>query len=78
MGIRFPCVDATKNIGDIGRLMALRYMALTPEEKVKFKLPDTVFKSIEGKDTTYWVTPELEVWFHESTDGRGVPLGTTA
>ena len=45
--------------------MALRFMSLTAEERVKFKLTDTVFKSIEGKETAYWVTPELDGWLHE-------------
>ena len=68
VGVRYTCVHETKNIAEIGRIIALRYMCLTPEERTKFKIPGPAFKSIEGKETTYWVSPELDEWFHEAAE----------
>ena len=78
VGVRYSCVHETKNIGEIGRLVALRYMSLTQAEKTKFKITGPVFLSIEGKETTHWVTPELDAWFHETTDTEAAPPGAEA
>ena len=64
IGVNIRSVAKSKGTGETGRLIALRFMSLTPEERGKCKLDRQEFTANDGRPKSHWITQELDDFIH--------------